>query len=98
MVVNRRTFNIKPGRMQDALALVRAEIDNRPMGFRAVRAYAPNIAPFDVLAFEFEWDSVAQAEQEWDKWNASDAAAEFLPKWADVVAGGGTNEFWNLAE
>jgi hypothetical protein len=97
MVVNRRTFNIKPGGMEDALALVKAE--NAEGGeFRAVRVYTPNIAPFDVLAIEFEVESVAQADRMWDEWFTSDRAADFMPKWVDVTAGGGTNEYWNLEE
>jgi hypothetical protein len=98
MVVQRATYNIKPGRMEDALALAKAEIDKGGMESRAVRLYSPNVAPLDVLAVEWEWDSLAQREQEWAKWLATDAAAAFAPKWADVIAGGGTEEIWNLAE
>ena len=97
MIVSRVTMNMKPGRMEEAAALLKAEIDrSRPSSVH--RVYVPNIAPFDVLAAEDEWESLAESEKWWAEYAAGPGFADFQNHWVELDAGGGTHEYWNLVE
>ena len=97
MIVMRVTMNIKPGRMEEAAALLKAEIDrSRPSSVH--RVYVPNVAPFDVLAVEGEWESVAESEKWFAEYGASPGWADFQKQFVELRASGGTNEYWELVE
>ena len=97
MIVNRRTFNVKPGQMDEIMALVRAETERIGMP-PITRAYRPYIGPFDLLAVEWEFESLAQCDEFWTEWFAAPEADAFMSKFNELIAGGGTNEIWQLEE
>ena len=97
MIVNRRTFSIKRPRMQETVDWLRARWKefNHP---HAIRVYTPNIASFDILTFEIEFESLAGYEKFWADFSARPETAEFMSKWYELTEGGGTNEIWTLEE
>jgi hypothetical protein len=97
MVVSRITVNIKPGRLEEAVAVLRAEVE-RAQSPGATRIYWGGVAPLDVVAIESEYESEAQYET-WsaEHW-ADPGTAVFMKHWNELRAGGGTNQLWTLAE
>ena len=97
MLVNRRTFIVKRGCMEEALALLKAEKE-RVSHPHAGRIYTPSIGPFGVLVNEVEFESLEEYERFWAEWSASPEGAAFMEKWYDLTETGGTNEIWTLVE
>jgi len=101
MIVNRRTFNVRPGRMQEAVALVLKEVAaERERGGMSgpVRVYTSSIGTFDQMAVEWEYENLAVYEKGWAEWWARPTNAAFMQKWFELTKGGGSNEVWDLAE
>ena len=94
MLVNRRTFIIKPGHLEKAIALGKAEI-TRVWPSMPVRYYRGHIAPFDTFALEAEWESLSVYEKAMAE-GFPRVSAEFWDKWNQLTEAGGTNEFWEL--
>ncbi len=97
MITNRRTFIIKRGRLQEAAALIKAEAERVDLP-NAQRVYVPEIAPFDVMVYEADYENLEEYEGIWAEWLASPEAAAFLEKLYAVTETGGTNEIWTLVE
>jgi hypothetical protein len=98
MIVNRRTFIVKPGQMDQLLALVNAAKEQFPGLAQAWRTYAPEIGPFDVVAIEWEYESLEEYERDWAEWGATPESAAFMEKWYQLTESGGSNEIWRLVE
>ena len=97
MIVNRRTFLVKGGCWDEALALTGAEI-SRVSFPHARRLYSSNIGPFDQLVFEAEFENLAEYEEFWAEYSASPEGAAFNEKFDTLLKSGGTNEIWTLEE
>jgi hypothetical protein len=97
MVMNRRTFIVKRGRMQEAATLLKAEVQRSTIAHRT-RIYVPEFAPFDVICAEGDFDSLAEYEQYWTQYFAQPETAAFLERWFELTETGGTNELWELVE
>ncbi len=95
MLVNRRTFIVKRGKMDAAIALMLAEF--RRSGSSG-RVYVPEVGPFDVLAVEGEFADFAAYDQFWSTWAKQPETGSFMEQWYAVTEIGGTNEIWRLAE
>ena len=97
MIVNRRTFVVKEGCWDEALALTVAE--TKRVSFpHPRRLYSSNISPFDRLVFEAEFENLAEYVKFWAEWFASPEGAAFMEKWDTLTKSGGTNEIWTLEE
>ena len=97
MIVNPRTFKMKPERYADAVALAKESAEAYPAP-HDLRIYIPMVAPFHTMAFETEFDSLAQYERiEAEFWTTPKGAA-LLDQWRGCFTGGGTHEFWELVE
>ena len=90
MYINRRTFNTKQGKQKEAVALLleaQALIPEQPM-----RMSTPVFGPFDTLAVEFEFATLADYERFWaELWERPDFA-ETLGRWGKLIDTGGSNE------
>ena len=95
MIVNRRTFFAKRGRLKEAVALNRAEMERTNS---TARVYVSETGLFDTIAMEFEFESLDEYEKSWGEYFASPEAAPFLEKWAEVTEPGGNNEIWRLVK
>ncbi|MFN8491777.1 MAG: hypothetical protein U0350_29525 [Caldilineaceae bacterium] len=101
MFVDRRTFTVKAGRMEEALALSNAEhvrSRQRHGVTGTFRSLVGLVADFDTLVFESEWNSLAEWEKFWQDWGASPEAAAFLQKWGEVAESGTTHQLWTVVE
>jgi hypothetical protein len=101
MIVNRRTFNLKPGCADKAVEMLAAESaaeEKRSGVSRTVRIYSYNIGQFNQVAFEVEYKDLAEYDQFWAEWAARPTSAEWLKKWIELEASAGINEIWTLAE
>ena len=95
MIVQRITYNVKPGRMQEAVALA-AEQKVRYAGAVPVRVYGPGLSPLDALAVEFEFENIAALDALWSRMGADPVWMAFMEQWNALMAGGGTNNTWTL--
>jgi hypothetical protein len=98
MIVNRRTFIVKAGYMDQLLALMKAAKEQFSTSAHAWRSYAPEIGPIDVVAFEWEYGSLEEYEKDWAEWGATPESAAFMEKWNQLTESGGSNEIWRLVE
>lgn len=92
MLVERRILNVARDRMEDALAML-AEERARLGSDRTVRIYRPNVAAFDQIVVEFEFNDWAEMEAFWGRWQTEGAEA-FFTAWAEVARPGGQRELW----
>ena len=95
MIVNRRTFVAKRGRLEEAVALVLAEMERTNT---TPRVYVSETGLFETIAVEWELEGLAEYEKGWAEYFASPEAAPFLEKWAEITETGGTNEIWRLVK
>ena len=97
MIVNRRTFIAKRGRTRDLVALMLAEQAhlNLPITFRV---YSSNIAPFDQVVGEWEFENLVEYDKFWNDWFAMPGNADFMEKWYALTENGGSSQIWNLEE
>ena len=91
MIVNRRTFVIKPGCMQEAINLF-----TTLRGTDTFRIYVPEVSRFDILSIEIECKDLAEYEKMWDEWFSKPESKQFNEKLYTVLANGSTNEIWEL--
>jgi len=97
MLMNRRTFVVKRGRMEEAIKLLQAEAQ-RSSRKNHSRIYTPEVAAFDVICAEIDFDNLSQYEQYWADYFEQPEAAAFLERWVELTETGGTNEIWQLVE
>jgi hypothetical protein len=95
MIVNRRTFIAKRGCLDAAAKMVVEELSKNdpPIPYRV---YTANIAPFDSIAVEWEFEDLAAYEKAWTNWFARPETPEFMEKWNELTESGGKNEIWDL--
>ena len=101
MIVNRRTFNVKPGCADKAVEMLAAESaaeKKRSSLSGAIRIYSSNIGQFNQVAFEVEYKDLAGYDQFWAEWAARPTSAEWMKKWIELEASAGINQIWTLAE
>lgn len=94
MIVNRRTFVAKRGKIREVTELLTKVVETANLP-GAARIYIPEIAPFDVVVTETEFEDWDQYHKFWAEWDPGEA---FWQKWFALTENGGTNEVWRLAE
>jgi hypothetical protein len=97
MLVQRLTFQVKPGNQEKAVELMkesRAILDD-PHGSRIYTSY---IGPFDVVVYELEVENLTELDAYWAAWWSSPETAAFMEKWNALVVSGGGSEIWTLVE
>ena len=99
MILDRRTFTAEKGRRRDAVAMAKevAELFTSKFGV-TYRIYTTNIGPFDAVAVEGEFESLAEYDRLWTEFLALPELAPLMDKWNEVTETGGTHEIWELEE
>jgi hypothetical protein len=97
MIVNRSTFNIKRGRMEEAKALLKEALQWWPADTGAVRHYASHFGTLNQLAMEGEFQSLADCDRAWTEWGAK-MPPDWARRWNDAAETGGSNEIWTILE
>lgn len=95
MIVNRRSYPVKTGCVEQALGLLRdaGQKFAHPQG-RPRRLYAANIGPIDVVAFEIEFANLAEYEAYWAAVAVEPWIGAFFAQWDTITDPGGMNEIW----
>ncbi|MCE7986297.1 MAG: hypothetical protein DYG89_34420 [Caldilinea sp. CFX5] len=95
MIVNRRSFPVKAGCMDQALALLRdaGQKYPHPQG-RPRRLYASNLGELSVVAFEIEYANLAEYEAYWNAIAAQPWIGDFFAQWDTIIESGAKNEIW----
>jgi hypothetical protein len=95
MIVNRRTFIAKKGRMEEAIGSVKEAFDKFMPSSVSRRYYSSNIAPLDTFGVEIECESLAEYERIVAEYFAR-VTPDIWAKWFELTEIGGTNEIWDL--
>jgi hypothetical protein len=100
MIVKRTLYNIKQGRMREALELLKeSEAQVREDGFTgAFRIYMSSIGKLGQLAYEWEHASLAEYEKAESQWVARPTTPAWMEKWHGVWEGGGISEIWRIPD
>ena len=97
MIVGRVSARVKFGRMEEAVALVKAEWQRYPLP-HATRIYTSNLGPTDTLVLEFEFESMAEYEKFFAGWGADPGTAVYAQGVGELLDPGGTSEIWDLRQ
>lgn len=100
MIINRRTFNVKPGCMEAAIKCLKdAETDfasnskSKPIHLKLTTAI---FGPFDLLATEAEFEDQDQYKIYTDELFSHPVMERFFETWFTLIVSGGTNEIWEI--
>ncbi len=96
MIVDRRTFDIKAGHLEEAVQLLMADV--KRVGNPTVRYYTSQTGRINTLVIEHEHESLAAYEHFWHTWTTAPEAKVFLEKWQPLNETSGTHELWTLVE
>ncbi len=96
MLVDRRTFYLKPEHANTAVQMMVAE--NHRLGVTQVRFYLSMTGRFNTLVGEWEFENLAAYEKFWKEWGGSPEATVFLEKFRPLNETVGTHELWNLVQ
>jgi hypothetical protein len=95
-ILNRRLFKIKYGKMEEAAALMKAEVEAFDVYKGPSRIHTPLFGPDNILAVEWEYESLAEYESLWAKYEARPASGAFLAEFGALETGPHFNELRQL--
>ena len=96
MIVQRNFTRVKPGRVQEAIALLKDIASKHSL---TLRVYQPQIGvEFRRICYEIEYEDLAALAKSSEEWAGTTERAEFMAKWADMIEGIGHSEIWKLAD
>ena len=104
MLVNRRTFVTKHPHFEEALALLAEYRDLLKCvdSTAVMRVYAVEFGTFGTIACEYEVESLTAFERALAEFQEHPMVKPRLPswyeRWREVLASGGTNEFWRVCD
>jgi hypothetical protein len=97
MVVERWVIHVKPGHIDEVVAMLQAEREKLDDPNR-VRIYVSQFGDMSRVSYEFEHESLAALEQNWNDWFARPDTPQFMERWNTHLASGDTRSVWTLAE
>jgi hypothetical protein len=95
MIVERFTIPIKPGRMDEALSMLKEEKKNLFASF-TIRICSPNISPRDVVVIDLDFADMPEHDKLWGEIFAKKEWGEWQEKWDKIRAGQSANHIWFL--
>ena len=95
MIVDRRVFQVKQGRLEEVVELLKAASEG--FSTQAYRIYTPEVAEFDVVVIEWEYEDYQEMQSTIAAWVARLKTTDHWEKWGQVTAPGGRREIWQLA-
>ena len=95
MIIDRIHFNVARGfgNVSKAAELMSTEL--KRMGLKG-RVLTPKVAPYNTLAVELEYESLAERERIWDEYMGSQEWRSFFTEFNEVIEAGGTHEIWDV--
>lgn len=97
MFAYRTTWIVKEGRMQEALELMSAAIDEGKPADAMARIYTPSLSP-NALVFEEVWEEDASHEAFWEAYRGSQEGASFFSQLYELVERSTGTERWHVIE
>jgi hypothetical protein len=91
-IVNRRTFLVKIGKMQELIELLKTTRE----GTYPFEIETTIFGPSDTIALDFNFENIAAHDKTWADWAASEQAGPYFEKWFQLIEPGGTNEIWEV--
>ena len=95
MIVERFTIPIKPGKMDEALSMVKDDQIFASFAKRR-RILSPLISPRDVVVVDLDFEDMAEHDQLWAEIFAKEAWTAWQAKWDEIRAGQSSNHIWTL--
>jgi hypothetical protein len=95
MIVNRRTFIAKPGQTEKVVEILNSGLVFVPFQPK-YRLYISDIAPFNQVALEVEFNDLAEYDRFWSG-ATEKSSEEWWKVWFEATDNGGANEIWKLA-
>jgi hypothetical protein len=95
MLRERFVFEVLPGYFDDAVDALKTALSDSAREGRVLR---PVYAPFDQVAIEITFDSLADSEQFWAGWWGTPPAEAFSKKFDPLITGEGRSEVWEVHE
>ncbi len=77
--------------------LIKAGSEANTVDTGAYRIYVHEIGPQNVVAVEWEYESLEAMQASWDAWETNLATPEFWELWDALTERGGDREVWRLA-
>ncbi len=96
MIVERRTFNAKPGFAGDMVNHLRSLLDKYTFP-GTVRLYCSKVGMFNQVAVELEGESLAAYDDTFNQWASVAFTPEIRDQWITLEDSGAKNEFWSIA-
>jgi hypothetical protein len=96
MILERWTLQIKPGHVDEAVALLDSLRDDlqHPYGIRISKIMFGGAD--NRVDFRCAFENFAQREQFWGEWEASPGSALFRGKLHPLLSGGSEHDLWDL--
>jgi hypothetical protein len=94
MLVVRQTFNVKLGHKHEVVAALKESTEQFSSYKHAFRIYTPKTGCLDVVAVEWEYESLEEYNKLWAEWRTLPEAAAFLKQMYGLGKVGNTREFW----
>jgi hypothetical protein len=93
MIVQRLTYRIVPGTVENLVAMLREE-QGRSEDPRSMRIYNCMFGPADTVVLELEFEDMSDIVPFWDAWFAEPTTPAFMEKWNQLVTETVSNEIW----
>ena len=95
MITYRVHFNVARGfgNVSKAAEMMAAECERNGLKDRVL---TPNIAPYNTMVLELDFENIAEYGQVIDEYVGSDEWRNFYTKFNDVIEPGGTTEIWDV--
>ena len=100
MFIDRRVFRFKPGRLQEALVLIKANhlrTVQHHSNYKS-RYMVGFVASADLFVFESEWNSLAEWEKFWPEWAAHPESSVFWQKLVELLDSNDEHQLWTVVE
>jgi quinol monooxygenase YgiN len=96
----RTTWIVKPGRLEEAVAVTTKNVNETTLSkaCAAVRVYSSHYGPTDTLVFEEVWSSIEAHDQWWDAYIQSAQGKAAFAAAYQVVERSTSTELWDVAE
>ena len=93
MNIQRNTGRVRPGRMDEAVAELKAQMERVKVDGRIL---TPVFGPFDQIVFEFRFEDHNAEHKFWEHWFALPTTPQFFEQAAPRYLPGGSNERWQI--
>lgn len=96
MIVERFTFSIKPGNLDEAVNWLKEGRKNIWPFFKNARIYSPYFGERDVIVADADFEDMAEHDKLWEQVNANEEFGKWIAKWDTLRARGTIHHIFTL--